>query len=169
MAALCRLHGADGPALRATPRHSAPQANHGASDLGFAALLRRFCCFGRDGQGIALPAVELHGQFAQFAFGIVQRIFAQQREGVASKRVGLLPQERVPVREGAEIVDAQGAVIGKVSSGGFGPSLGAPVAMGYVASAHATLDSEVFAMVRGKRVPMKVARTPFVPQRYYRG
>ncbi|AMO78097.1 MULTISPECIES: glycine cleavage system aminomethyltransferase GcvT [Pseudomonas] len=98
-----------------------------------------------------------------------ERIFAQQREGVASKRVGLLPQERVPVREGAEIVDAQGAVIGKVSSGGFGPSLGAPVAMGYVASAHAALDSEVFAMVRGKRVPMKVARTPFVPQRYYRG
>lgn len=98
-----------------------------------------------------------------------ERIFAQQREGVASKRIGLLPQERVPVREGAEIVDADGAVIGKVSSGGFGPSLGAPVAMGYVASAHATLDSEVFAMVRGKRVPMKVARTPFVPQRYYRG
>lgn len=98
-----------------------------------------------------------------------ERIFAQQREGVASKRVGLLPQERVPVREGAEIVDADGAVIGKVSSGGFGPSLGAPVAMGYVASTHAALDSEVFAMVRGKRVPMKVARTPFVPQRYYRG
>lgn len=98
-----------------------------------------------------------------------ERIFAQQREGLASKRVGLLPQERVPVREGAEIVDADGAVIGKVSSGGFGPSLGAPVAMGYVASAHAALDSEVFALVRGKRVPMKVARTPFVPQRYYRG
>lgn len=98
-----------------------------------------------------------------------ERIFAQQREGVPSKRVGLLPQERVPVREGAEIVDAQGVVIGKVSSGGFGPSLGAPLAMGYVASAHAALDSEVFAMVRGKRVPMKVARTPFVPQRYYRG
>ncbi|MDF3932823.1 glycine cleavage system aminomethyltransferase GcvT [Pseudomonas citronellolis] len=98
-----------------------------------------------------------------------ERIFAQQREGVPSKRVGLLPQERVPVREGAEIVDAQGAVIGKVSSGGFGPSLGAPLAMGYVARAQAALDSEVFAMVRGKRVPMKVARTPFVPQRYYRG
>ncbi|MFZ5957193.1 glycine cleavage system aminomethyltransferase GcvT [Pseudomonas knackmussii] len=98
-----------------------------------------------------------------------ERIFAQQREGVAGKRVGLLPQERVPVREGAEIVDADGVVIGKVSSGGFGPSLGAPVAMGYVASTHAALDSEVFAMVRGKRVPMKVARTPFVPQRYYRG
>ena len=98
-----------------------------------------------------------------------ERIFAQQRDGVASKRVGLLPQERVPVREGAEIVDADGNVIGQVCSGGFGPTLGAPVAMGYVQTANAALDSDVWAMVRGKRVPMKVAKTPFVPQRYYRG
>ncbi|MCO6058873.1 glycine cleavage system aminomethyltransferase GcvT, partial [Pseudomonas sp. MOB-449] len=96
-------------------------------------------------------------------------VFAQQRDGVPSKRVGLLPQERVPVREGAEIVDADGTVIGRVSSGGFGPSLGAPVAMGYVAARHAALDSEVWALVRGKRVAMKVAKPPFVPQRYYRG
>lgn len=97
------------------------------------------------------------------------RIFAQQQDGVASKRVGLLPQERTPVREGAEIVDADGKTIGQVCSGGFGPSLGAPLAMGYVASAHAELGSEVWAIVRGKRVPMQVARTPFVAQRYYRG
>ncbi|NWL78050.1 glycine cleavage system aminomethyltransferase GcvT [Pseudomonas taiwanensis] len=96
-------------------------------------------------------------------------VFAQQRDGVPSKRVGLLPQERVPVREGAEIVDADGTVIGQVTSGGFGPSLGAPVAMGYVSASHAALDSEVWALVRGKRVAMKVAKTPFVPQRYYRG
>ncbi|MDH4559396.1 glycine cleavage T C-terminal barrel domain-containing protein, partial [Pseudomonas sp. BN411] len=93
----------------------------------------------------------------------------QQRDGVPSKRVGLLPLERVPVREGAEIVDAEGTVIGRVTSGGFGPSLGAPVAMGYVSASHAALDSEVWALVRGKRVAMKVAKTPFVPQRYYRG
>lgn len=98
-----------------------------------------------------------------------ERLFAQQRDGVASKRVGLLPQERTPVREGAEIVDAGGQVVGSVSSGGFGPSLGAPVAMGYLKAEHAALDSEVWALVRGKRVPMKVAKTPFVPQRYYRG
>ena len=98
-----------------------------------------------------------------------ERIFAQQKDGVASKRVGLLPQDRMPVREGAEIVDADSTIIGKVTSGGFGPSLGAPLALGYVASAHAALDSEVWAVVRGKRVPMKVAKTPFVPQRYYRG
>ena len=98
-----------------------------------------------------------------------ERILAQQGEGVSSKRVGLLPSERVPVREGALIVNAQDQVIGRVTSGGFGPSLGGPLAMGYVESAWAALDSEVFAQVRGKRVPMRVVRTPFVAQRYYRG
>ena len=97
------------------------------------------------------------------------RILGQQREGVASKRVGLLPLERVPVREGTPIVNAQEEVIGHVTSGGFGPSLGGPLAIGYVQNAHAALDSEVFAVVRGKWVPMRVVKTPFVPQRYYRG
>ncbi|MGX8249619.1 glycine cleavage T C-terminal barrel domain-containing protein, partial [Escherichia coli] len=54
-------------------------------------------------------------------------------------------------------------------SGGFGPTLGAPVAMGYVNASHVAIDSDVWAVVRGKRVAMKVAKTPFVPQRYYRG
>lgn len=98
-----------------------------------------------------------------------EQIFAQQQQGVARKRVGLLPQERTPVREGAEIVDADGTPIGTVCSGGFGPTLGAPLAMGYVDAAFTSLDTEVWAIVRGKRVPMKVAKMPFVPQRYYRG
>ncbi|MCY1421521.1 Aminomethyltransferase [compost metagenome] len=80
-----------------------------------------------------------------------------------------MPQERTPVREGAEIVDAEGKVIGQVSSGGFGPTLGGPLAMGYVQASHVPVGSEVWAVVRGKRVPMKVAKTPFVEQRYYRG
>ncbi|RQF84244.1 glycine cleavage T C-terminal barrel domain-containing protein [Pseudomonas aeruginosa] len=98
-----------------------------------------------------------------------ERIFAQQAQGVASKRVGFLPQGRMPVREGAEIVDAQGRAIGKVSSGGFGPSLNAPLAMGYVPSELAGLGSEVTAMVRGKPVTLVVSKMPFVAQRYYRG
>jgi aminomethyltransferase len=98
-----------------------------------------------------------------------ERILAQQRDGGVSKRVGLLPTERVPVREGALIVNAQEQVIGRVTSGGFGPSLGGPLAMGYVESAYATLETEVFAQVRGKLVPMQVVRTPFVAQRYFRG
>ncbi|UVK85315.1 glycine cleavage system aminomethyltransferase GcvT [Pseudomonas sichuanensis] len=96
-------------------------------------------------------------------------ILAQQREGVASKRVGLLPRERVPVREGALIVNAREEVIGRVTSGGFGPSLGGPLAMGYVQSEYTALQTEVFAQVRGKLVPMEVVRTPFVAPRYHRG
>ncbi|WP_136475454.1 glycine cleavage system aminomethyltransferase GcvT [Pseudomonas sp. DG56-2] len=98
-----------------------------------------------------------------------ERILAQLSEGVAEKRVGLLPTERVPVREGALIVNAQEHVIGRVTSGGFGPSLGGPLAMGYVQSDFAALDSEVFAQVRGRLVPMVVSRMPFVAQRYFRG
>jgi aminomethyltransferase len=95
-------------------------------------------------------------------------IFAQQQSGVPRKRVGLLPQERTPVREGATIVDDAGNEIGLVCSGGFGPTLGAPLAMGYLDSAQAALDTPVWALVRGKRVAMQVSRLPFVPQRYVR-
>lgn len=98
-----------------------------------------------------------------------EQIFAQQHQGVARKRVGLLPQERTPVREGAEIVDASDKVVGKVCSGGFGPTLGAPLAMGYVDLAHTALDTPLNAVVRGKNVPLKVSKMPFVAPRYYRG
>lgn len=97
------------------------------------------------------------------------RIFTQQQAGVGRKRVGLLPQERTPVREGAQIVDDAGTVIGTVCSGGFGPTLGAPLAMGYLDSAFTALDTPVSALVRGKKVPLRVSKMPFVPQRYYRG
>lgn len=97
------------------------------------------------------------------------RIFTQQQTSISRKRVGLLPQERTPVREGAEIVDDHGTVIGTVCSGGFGPSLGGPLAMGYLDMAFTALDSEVSALVRGKKVPLRVSKMPFVPQRYYRG
>ena len=97
-----------------------------------------------------------------------ETVFAQQQSGVARKRVGLLPQERTPVREGAEVVNADGNVIGSICSGGFGPTLGAPLAMGYLDTAYTPLDTDVWAIVRGKRVPMKVSKLPFVAQRYYR-
>ncbi|MDY7548569.1 glycine cleavage system aminomethyltransferase GcvT [Glaciimonas sp. CA11.2] len=96
-------------------------------------------------------------------------ILRQLAEGVARKRVGLLPQDRMPVREGAEVINANGEIVGKVTSGGFGPTLGGPVAMGYVESAHATVGTTLHAIVRGKPIPVVVAKTPFVPQRYYRG
>lgn len=98
-----------------------------------------------------------------------ETVFAQQQGGVKRKRVGLLPQERTPVREGAEIVNEAGEIIGTVCSGGFGPTLGGPLAMGYLDSAYVALDTPVWAIVRGKKVPLLVSKMPFVPQRYYRG
>ncbi|MFG6179079.1 glycine cleavage system aminomethyltransferase GcvT [Halomonas sp. THAF12] len=85
------------------------------------------------------------------------------------KRVGLLGEGRAPVREGAELFDAEGHAIGVVTSGGFGPSVGKPVAMGYVAIDHAAVDTTVYAEVRGKRLPMVVSKMPFVTPGYYRG
>lgn len=93
----------------------------------------------------------------------------QLAEGATRKRVGLISTERMPVREGAKVVDASGAEIGVVTSGSLGPSLNQPVALAYVAMAHAAVGTPVFALVRDKKVPMTVASTPFVPNRYYRG
>ena len=96
-------------------------------------------------------------------------ILAQIANGAPRRRVGLRPRDRAPVREGAEIVDAQGQTVGTVTSGGFGPSLNAPCAMGYVRADLAEPGTALQAMVRGKPVPLDVVRTPFVPQRYHRG
>ncbi|MFC6673050.1 glycine cleavage system aminomethyltransferase GcvT [Marinobacterium aestuariivivens] len=85
------------------------------------------------------------------------------------KRVGLIGEGRAPVREGTELFDADGNAIGRVTSGTFGPSAGASIAMGYVVTAFATLDTAVYAEVRGKKLPMTVSKMPFVEQRYYRG
>jgi aminomethyltransferase len=88
---------------------------------------------------------------------------------LSRKRVGLIAQERVPVREHVELQNMQGHTIGEVSSGLLGPSANVPVAMGYVDAASASLGTLVKAMVRGKAVPMTVSAMPFVPNRYYRG
>jgi aminomethyltransferase len=96
-------------------------------------------------------------------------ILRQLADGVARKRVGLLVKDRMPVREGAELVDANGRVIGKVTSGGFGPTINGPVAMGYVETEYAKLGNALHALVRGKPVAVEVAKTPFTPQRYFRG
>jgi len=86
----------------------------------------------------------------------------------ARKRVGILPTGHAPAREGTLILDRDGNEIGRVTSGGFGPTFGGPVAMGYVTREFSTIDTEIFLSVRGKQLPARVAKTPFVPQRYYR-
>jgi len=97
-------------------------------------------------------------------------ILGQMAEGVARKRVGLLPEGRAPMRGGTEIfAQAEGGeAIGKVTSGGFGPSVNGPVAMGYVSAEYASKDTELFGEVRGKRMPLRVVRMPFVPANFKR-
>jgi aminomethyltransferase len=98
-----------------------------------------------------------------------KRILKELRESPMRLRVGLKPEGRAPAREGTEIVDAKGAKIGVVTSGGFGPTLGGPLAMGYVDAAHSKTGTPVQLMVRGKPMPAVVADMPFVPHTYYRG
>ena len=94
---------------------------------------------------------------------------AQLTQGVATRRIGLTGLERTPVREGAPLVDGHGHPVGRVTSGTVGPTVGQPIAMGYVAANHAGIGSELFAEVHGKRVPMRITAMPFAPHRYFRG
>lgn len=114
------------------------------------------------------PARREEGERAGGFLG-AEAIFAQRASGVSRRRVGLAINSKAPVREGAEIVDADDNQVGVVTSGGFGPSLGSPVAMGYVATSHSTLDTSLFAKVRNKLVPLTVCKMPFITQNYYRG
>lgn len=96
----------------------------------------------------------------------VQKEFA---EGTTRLRVGIAPEGKAPVREGAAILDiAGGRQIGVVTSGSFGPTVSAPVAMGYVETAFTTPGTRVAVDVRGKALPATIAEMPFVPHRYYR-
>lgn len=98
------------------------------------------------------------------------KILAQFAAGAPRRRVGLRAEGRAPVREGASLfADAISAeAIGKVTSGGFGPTLNAPVAMGYVPTSLAGLGTKLFAEVRGQRLPLTVAATPFIQNTYKR-
>lgn len=90
-------------------------------------------------------------------------------KGPERKRVGLKPEGRQPVRAGAVLTDDAGNQVGEVTSGGFGPSAGHPIAMGYVSTPLAKPGTRLFADVRGAKVPVDVAALPFVPHRYHKG
>ncbi len=98
------------------------------------------------------------------------KILAQFEQGAPRRRVGFRPEGRAPVREGAPLFAdaASSEPIGTVTSGGFGPTLNAPVAMGYLPSSFAGLGTSVFAEVRGQRLPLRVAAMPFVQNTYKR-
>jgi aminomethyltransferase len=111
-----------------------------------------------------------HGGARAGGFPGADKILTQFEQGAPRRRVGLKPEGRAPVREGAALfADAASAeTIGKITSGGFGPSLNAPVAMGYLPPSLASIGTTVFAEVRGQRLPLQVTALPFVPNTYKR-
>jgi aminomethyltransferase len=100
-------------------------------------------------------------------FNGAERILKALADGPLRKLVGFAVEGKMPVREGA-VIYAGNEEVGVVTSGGFAPSIGAPIAMGYVASAHIAPGTHLEAEVRGKRVPLTVATMPFIPHHYHR-
>lgn len=96
------------------------------------------------------------------------RIQSELLQGAERKRVGIKPEGRAPAREGTEIVSSTGDRIGIVTSGGFGPSVNGPIAMGYVPPDHAKPGTTVQLVVRGKEMPAQVVALPFVTHRFHR-
>ena len=115
-----------------------------------------------------IPAVRRVGGTRAGGFPGAETILKQLADGAARRRIGLKPEGRVPVRHGATLYRAEhdAAPVGVVTSGGFSPSLNAPISMGYVPCDLAKLDTRLFADVRGKRLPVMVSELPFVPTRY---
>ena len=97
-----------------------------------------------------------------------ERILKEIAEGAPRKLVGIKPEGRAPARQHVEIQSLGGETIGEITSGGFGPTVGAPVAMGYVASAHAAPGDKVNLIIRGKAQPAEIVSLPFVAQNYKR-
>ena len=139
------------------------------------------CLYGNDidatttpveaGLSWAIQKVRRHGGERAGGFPGAGKVLAQLAgdEKPARRRVGLAVQDKTPVREPAPLTDAAGNAIGHVTSGLPSPTLGQPIAMGYVAATHAAAGTEIFAQVRSRAVPLRVTAMPFVPTRYYRG
>ena len=117
-----------------------------------------------------IPAARRTGGVRAGGFAGAETILQQLARGAPRRRVGLRPEGRAPVRCGAELYATEGdtTALGRVTSGGFGVSLNAPIAMAYVPTAHSTPDTRLFAEVRGKRLPIVICPMPFVPTRYKR-
>jgi len=105
---------------------------------------------------------------AEGGFPGAEVIQKQLAEGAPRRRVGIQPEGRAPAREGTELTDGEGNRIGEITSGGFGPSIEGPVAMGYVETAASQVGTEMNAVVRGKPLPARVASLPFITANYKR-
>ncbi|MEQ6437096.1 glycine cleavage system aminomethyltransferase GcvT [Comamonas sp. w2-DMI] len=121
--------------------------------------------------GWAIQKVRRSGGEREGGFPGASRVLAELQDPgrLPRKRVGLVALERIPVRESAVLENMDGQHIGHITSGLLSPTLDKPVALAYVQPDYAAVGTQVFAMVRGKPVPMQVTATPFVPANYYRG
>ena len=114
-------------------------------------------------------SVQKHRRSADAGYLGAARVASDIADKSTKRLVGILPEGRAPAREHTEIQDMDGNLIGEITSGGFGPTAGGPVAMGYVARKFAKAETPIQLIVRGKPRPAKIAKMPFVPHRYYRG
>jgi aminomethyltransferase len=96
------------------------------------------------------------------------RVQQELHDGVSRKRVGIKPDGRAPARDGTEVLDLSGRKIGIITSGGFGPTVGGPVAMGFVESAFAAVDTKIQLLVRGQALSATIVKLPFVPNNFKR-
>ena len=138
------------------------------------------CLYGHDIDNATLPAeagltwaiqkARRAGGAREGGFPGAEAILEQLANGPVRKRVGLQPEGRAPMREGVELFadETSGEPVGKITSGGFGPTVGAPVAMGYLPSTLTEPGTRVFGEVRGKRLPATVSKLPFVAANFKR-
>ncbi|MBW4709799.1 glycine cleavage system aminomethyltransferase GcvT [Roseobacter sp. YSTF-M11] len=160
-------------------------AQDGVAPIGLGArdslrLEAGLCLYGNDidattnpvaaGLNWAIQKVRRSGGEREGGFPGAAAVLEALSEGPGQRRVGLKPEGRAPMRAGVTIHDAAegGALIGAVTSGGFGPTVGGPVAMGYVAARHAEQGTQLYGDLRGKRMPVEVVRLPFVPAKFKR-
>lgn len=114
-------------------------------------------------------SVQKHRRSADAGYLGAERVAADIAVKSTKRLVGIQPEGRAPAREGTEVQDMDGNTIGEITSGGFGPTAGGPVAMGYVARKFVKAGTPVQLIVRGKPRPAKVVKMPFAPHRYFRG
>ena len=168
----------------AEPLARALLAQEGVAPAGLGArdslrLEAGLCLYGHDideattpveaGLSWAIQKVRRKGGAREGGFPGAARILEQLEHGTPRRRVGILPEGRAPIREGEVLHESSGRAVGRLTSGGFGATLDAPLAMGYVETAFSATGTPLSATVRGKPRACKVSALPFVPHRYYRG
>lgn len=134
------------------------------------------CLYGHDIDTTVSPieaglfwSVQKHRRSADAGYLGAARVAADIADKTTKRLVGIKPEGRAPAREHTEVQDMDGNVIGEITSGGFGPTAGGPVAMGYIARKFTKAGTDVQLIVRGKARPAKITKLPFAPHNYYRG